>query len=219
MIGLSRDRSPALLRPVAAMLAVALFLFGLAGPVAARGPDGIADIADKVMDAVVNISTSQRVEAQAMSLAPRNLPPGWRRPDVLHLVPVLSEVDPSAFRAALRPRLTGLCAQGLVRVVGADGTVSQPPWKPEPAMLSSVDVVVLSEDDLRPRVAIDAALGAVARLQVVSANLDANNPPHSSHLQRALVELADRQLYGHTDAVERGMTYTADNQMRLLLPD
>jgi len=92
---------------------------------------------------------TQRVEAQAMSLAPRDLPPGWRRPDVLHLVPVLSEVDPSAFRAALRPRLTGLCAQGLVRVVGADGTVTQPPWNPEPAMLSAVDVVVLSEDDLR----------------------------------------------------------------------
>ena len=31
----------------------------------ARGPDGIADIAEKVIDAVVNISTSQTVEARA----------------------------------------------------------------------------------------------------------------------------------------------------------
>ena len=31
---------------------------------AARGPDGIADIAEKVIDAVVNISTSQTVEAK-----------------------------------------------------------------------------------------------------------------------------------------------------------
>src|SRR5262245_37888502 len=30
----------------------------------ARGPDGIADIAEKVIDAVVNISTSQTVEAK-----------------------------------------------------------------------------------------------------------------------------------------------------------
>ena len=31
---------------------------------AARGPDGIADVAEKVIDAVVNISTSQKVEAR-----------------------------------------------------------------------------------------------------------------------------------------------------------
>ncbi len=92
---------------------------------------------------------TQRVEAQARPLSPQELPAGWRRPDVLHVVPVLSEVDPAALRAALRPRLTGLCAQGLVRVVGADGTVSQPPWEPSPTLLAAVDAVVLSEDDLR----------------------------------------------------------------------
>src|SRR4051812_36080801 len=34
-----------------------------AAPALARGPDGIADIAEKVIDAVVNISTSQNVDA------------------------------------------------------------------------------------------------------------------------------------------------------------
>lgn len=34
-----------------------------AAPASARGPDGIADVAEKVIDAVVNISTSQTVEA------------------------------------------------------------------------------------------------------------------------------------------------------------
>ena len=33
-------------------------------PAFARGPDGIADVAEKVIDAVVNISTSQTVEAK-----------------------------------------------------------------------------------------------------------------------------------------------------------
>src|SRR5450755_540812 len=33
-------------------------------PAMARGPDGIADVAEKVIDAVVNISTSQTVEAK-----------------------------------------------------------------------------------------------------------------------------------------------------------
>ncbi len=48
-------------------------------PVSARGPDGIADIAEKVIDAVVNISTSQTVEAKGGSGdrgAVPQLPPG-----------------------------------------------------------------------------------------------------------------------------------------------
>ncbi len=37
----------------------------LSAPALARGPDGIADVAEKVIDAVVNISTTQTVEAKA----------------------------------------------------------------------------------------------------------------------------------------------------------
>ena len=40
-------------------------------PAMARGPDGIADVAEKVIDAVVNISTSQTVEAKAGAKADR----------------------------------------------------------------------------------------------------------------------------------------------------
>ncbi len=48
---------------------VAAVLLGAAGalasaPAYARGPDGIADVAEKVIDAVVNISTSQTIEAK-----------------------------------------------------------------------------------------------------------------------------------------------------------
>ena len=44
----------------ASLLAAPVF----SGPALARGPDGIADVAEKVIDAVVNISTSQTVEAK-----------------------------------------------------------------------------------------------------------------------------------------------------------
>src|SRR6267142_857500 len=47
----------------------------LSGPAVARGPDGIADVAEKVIDAVVNISTSQTVEAKGRGAIPQ-LPPG-----------------------------------------------------------------------------------------------------------------------------------------------
>jgi serine protease Do len=52
----------------------------LSVPALARGPDGIADVAEKVIDAVVNISTTQTVEAKAGGDGGRGampqLPPG-----------------------------------------------------------------------------------------------------------------------------------------------
>jgi serine protease Do len=52
-------RQPALAVAAAAALALPAFIT----PALARGPDGIADVAEQVIDAVVNISTSQNVEA------------------------------------------------------------------------------------------------------------------------------------------------------------
>ena len=68
----------------------------------------------------------------------------------------------------------------------------------------------------RPRDAVDSALESVTRLQIVTANIDACGPPSATHAGAALVMFADAHLRGHSDAIERGMTYTADNQMRLL---
>ncbi|WJR76935.1 Do family serine endopeptidase [Bradyrhizobium sp. NP1] len=66
--------------PLAGTRLAALCLGGamlLAQPAAARGPDNIADVAEKVIDAVVNISTSQTVEAKGEGRgAIPQLPPG-----------------------------------------------------------------------------------------------------------------------------------------------
>lgn len=52
------------LRPLMAALAVGALVGASSVPAAARGPDGIADVAEKVIDSVVNISTSSTVEAK-----------------------------------------------------------------------------------------------------------------------------------------------------------
>ena len=59
----------------AALLAVAAASIALpaASSAFARGPDNIADVAEKVIDAVVNISTSQNVTARNRPTPP-NLP-------------------------------------------------------------------------------------------------------------------------------------------------
>ena len=73
----SRARRPLFAAALAAALAMPL----LATPGAARGPDGITEVAEAVIDAVVNISTSQKVEGRQQpggggGATPPQLPPG-----------------------------------------------------------------------------------------------------------------------------------------------
>jgi len=57
------DRLTSFRRPALALLAAAAIAFPLATQAQGRGPDKIADVAEAVIDAVVNISTSQTVAA------------------------------------------------------------------------------------------------------------------------------------------------------------
>jgi serine protease Do len=68
------------LRPVMAAVCLGAASVLVSAPALARGPDGIADVAEKVIDAVVNISTSQTIEAKGGGGEGRGampqLPPG-----------------------------------------------------------------------------------------------------------------------------------------------
>src|SRR5262245_51704415 len=54
--------------------AVAIALLAVTAPAAARGPEGIADVAEQVIDAVVNVSTKQSVDLRGGAMP--QLPPG-----------------------------------------------------------------------------------------------------------------------------------------------
>ena len=58
---------------LAAALTAAIFVLP-ARPAVARGPENIADVAEQVIDAVVNVSTSQKVDARVNGMP--DLPPG-----------------------------------------------------------------------------------------------------------------------------------------------
>jgi serine protease Do len=67
-------------RPLVAAICLGAASALISAPALARGPDGIADVAEKVIDAVVNISTSQTVDAKGGGGGDRGampqLPPG-----------------------------------------------------------------------------------------------------------------------------------------------
>src|SRR5215813_6457023 len=58
----------------AALAAGALLLPAASTAALARGPENVSDVAEKVIDAVVNISTSQNVEGRGNAIP--QLPPG-----------------------------------------------------------------------------------------------------------------------------------------------
>jgi len=70
---LMRSSYPVVLAAAAATLAMVVLV---APPAQARGPDNIADVAEKVIDAVVNVSTSQSVESRNSATPQPLLPPG-----------------------------------------------------------------------------------------------------------------------------------------------
>ena len=54
--------------------AAAIALLAITVPASARGPEGIADVAEQVIDAVVNVSTKQSVDLRSGAMP--QLPPG-----------------------------------------------------------------------------------------------------------------------------------------------
>jgi serine protease Do len=77
MSGLISGLRTHFIRHAATATSVAAFAAILAaGPAAARGPEKIADVAEAVIDAVVNISTSQNVEARSQATPSPQVPPG-----------------------------------------------------------------------------------------------------------------------------------------------
>jgi serine protease Do len=72
-------RLPNPIRPVRAIcaaVATAAVMFSVADRAVARGPDGISDVAESVIEAVVNISTSQTVASRTPGAQAPQLPPG-----------------------------------------------------------------------------------------------------------------------------------------------
>jgi hypothetical protein len=75
---------------------------------------------------------------------------------------------------------------------------------------------LVARADPSGRNAVRAALPAAAKLQVVTANVDACNPSRRAGLAAELVALADQQMKARRDAIERGLAYTAEATMRRL---
>lgn len=109
---------------------------------------------------------AQRVHAVAGPLDPGALPRDWHEPELLLLAPVLGELDPAAFTAAVRARATALCVQGLVRARLADGAVAARRLEAAHGALGGVSLAVVGEDEVAGQPGLVTALAALVPLVV-----------------------------------------------------
>ena len=78
---------------------------------------------------------------------------------------------------------------------------------------------LVSRAESSGRNAVEEALPAAARLQVVTSNVDACNPSRRPGIAGELVAIADQRVKSRRDVIERCLVYTADTTMRRLLGD
>jgi sugar/nucleoside kinase (ribokinase family) len=86
--------------------------------------------------------------AVAGPIGPQEVPPDWLEADLLLLAPVLSEVDPG-LAETFADATVAASAQGWLRGVGPGGEVVVQPWTPPAALLSRIQALVVSSEDVR----------------------------------------------------------------------
>lgn len=115
-----------------------------------------------------NAPRIQLLEEQAPMLPPGDLDPAWLAADLVHLAPVLGEIDLAVWKAASRAKILGLNVQGFIKrgsdsvdreeiisALGAEAAalirgrrVVQAPWDVTVDELRGVDVACCSDEDL-----------------------------------------------------------------------
>lgn len=89
---------------------------------------------------------TQMLYTIADKIRPEHLPPGWRKPAVVHLGPLTNEVDPAIMRQFTHS-IIGLTPQGWLRRWTEDGRVYAREWPEAEQFLPLADVVIVSEED------------------------------------------------------------------------
>lgn len=86
-------------------------------------------------------------------LQPEDVPEAWCRVPIVHLGPLVRELD-ARFPGLFPHSLVGVTPQGWLRQWDSSGRVRMRPWEEAPEILPHVNVLVLSEEDLNGNVGL-----------------------------------------------------------------
>lgn len=121
--------------------------------------EGLQELTDLAVEVIPAVHTttfeniymengrSQTIHAVAAPINVTHLPAKWANPSVVHLGPLVNEVDPAIIHQ-FPNSIIGLTPQGWMRRWTEDGTVFAREWPEAAHYLPLADVVILSEEDL-----------------------------------------------------------------------
>jgi 1D-myo-inositol 3-kinase len=111
---------------------------------------------------------TQYVRAVAPPLPAESVPEIWRRPRVAHLGPIAREVPPEMADHFDATTIIGVTPQGWLRTWDGDGLVRPAPWDTAERVLSRVDVLIFSAEDVGGDLALVERYCTMAKLAVVT---------------------------------------------------
>lgn len=92
---------------------------------------------------------SQLVSHIAGKIKVEQIPEQWKDAPMVHICPVANEIEERIFYQ-FPNSLVCLTPQGLMRKWGKDGRVFAQRWLPTKEILSNVDIIIFSEEDIKP---------------------------------------------------------------------
>ncbi len=111
---------------------------------------------------------TQFVRSTAARLTAAHIPPEWRGARIVHLGPLVQEVDPDMVDAFPPDALIGVTPQGWLRAWDGTGRVGFQVWKAAQRILTRADAMVLSLEDVgNDQAQLDGYL-SLARLAAVT---------------------------------------------------
>jgi len=90
----------------------------------------------------------QHIRAVAEMLRPADVPREWLNSDIVHIGPVAEETDPELLQVFAGRCTLGVTPQGWLRTWDSEGAIRRRRWEPDAPSLSSIDAIVLSEEDV-----------------------------------------------------------------------
>jgi 1D-myo-inositol 3-kinase len=90
----------------------------------------------------------QILHQRADVITAAQIPDAWRSAPMIYLGTIDQEIDPSVFHVFSPQSLVGVMPQGFFRRWDEQGHISYTDWRPSPAVLRSISVVVISELDV-----------------------------------------------------------------------
>lgn len=109
----------------------------------------------------------QYISAVAGPIAVDDIPPQWRQARIVHLGPLAQDMPASVARA-FPGALVGVTPQGWMRKWESDGLIRAVSWDRPEDVLSAVDVLVFSIDDVAGDMALVRRYGSLVPTMVVT---------------------------------------------------